>query len=87
MIKIEKGNLSYSGNGLELLTEVCYITRRFYQKEILSDEDLNFIVRTAKISDEEMDKRTEDGLIRLLNEQIGFLDELINIMKDKEDEN
>lgn len=77
MIKIDKGSMEFSGARIELYVELGLLLREVYQREIISHDEFEILVKSAKMSEEEMNKQMSDKL----DDKIKFLDSMIEILE------
>lgn len=77
MIKIDEGRMEFRGSKIELYVEFGLLLREFYQRKILSHDEFEILVKSAKMSEEEMNKQMSDKF----DDKIKFLDSMIEILE------
>ena len=71
MLKVERGATVIKGTKIELLAEVTTLIHELIVEEkFFSKEDIDMCVETALLTEEELDKKTEDNLRNLSSEDI-----------------
>lgn len=71
MLKVERGATVIKGTKIELLAEVTTLIHELVVEEgAFSKEDIDMCVETALLTEEELDKKTEDKLRELSDEDV-----------------
>lgn len=70
----EQGKYIIDGNGIDLLVELTQICRIMYENHILTDEGLEKLVKTTKMTKEELERNSLEAFDKILN--TGFLKDL-----------
>lgn len=74
MLKVERGATVINGTKIVLLAEVTTLIHELVVEEnLFSKEDIDMCVETALLTEEELDKKTEDNLRNLSAEDIDKL--------------
>lgn len=74
MLKVERGATVINGTKIALLAEVTTLIHELVVEEnLFSKEDIDMCVETALLTEEELDKKTEDNLRNLSAEDIDKL--------------
>ena len=69
--------MKFSGTRIELYVELGLLLREVYQREVISHDDFEILVKSVKMSEEDMDKQMKDKL----DDEIKFLDSMIEILE------
>lgn len=71
MLRVERGATVIKGTKITLLAEVTTLIHELVVEEnLFSKEDIDMCVETALLTEEELDKKTEDNLRNLSDEDV-----------------
>ena len=71
MIICDEGKTFFKGTALDLQAELACIIKKFVKDGVIeSKEDLEFIVQTAVMSDDELNERAKEMYVELLINEV-----------------